>query len=231
MDNFITLSCPNCGGNLILSPNTSTMKCNHCNSDHIVREGSNGFFLEAFAKCPICMRNDKVEKVSTIVSSQTSELIGVTIEKRTYTDNDGYHHTTNEKVPFSGSQSSLLAKRLSPAPPPIIDESHVASNIYYFIMGFWIFFGVISSWMIITLPMSIGLGYLFWWLGKNKRIEEDKRIKEQEQKVEYHKKKWKRYMPFWNKLYYCYRDDRVFFPGQDYFAISEKMEEFLSRFV
>ena len=37
MSDFITLLCPNCGGKLSISPNTSTLICQHCGIEYMVR--------------------------------------------------------------------------------------------------------------------------------------------------------------------------------------------------
>ena len=63
MDELITLSCPSCGGQLRLEPNTTTYTCYYCGQQHRLRVED----LEAYGRCPICHRNDKVEKVKAII--------------------------------------------------------------------------------------------------------------------------------------------------------------------
>ncbi len=115
---LIKLTCPSCGGKLQISSNTTSLKCPSCGNEHIVRRDSENIFLESYARCPVCGRNDNVRKLTAILADQTQTLQGVTIEKHSYTDKDGYRHTSTEKVPFNGTQSTNLANKLkSPAQP------------------------------------------------------------------------------------------------------------------
>lgn len=61
---FITLNCPRCGGNLKVQPNMSTLVCQFCGAEHIVRNSTEGVSLESYARCPTCRRNDKAVKVT-----------------------------------------------------------------------------------------------------------------------------------------------------------------------
>ena len=67
MGDLITLNCPSCGGKLqIINTTTSLLNCIHCGSEHLVRRTGGAVTLESFARCPMCGRNDRVEKVSAI---------------------------------------------------------------------------------------------------------------------------------------------------------------------
>lgn len=61
---YITLNCPRCGGKLTFQPNTDTLVCQFCGAEHLIRQNTEGYFLEAFARYPTCKRNDKVVKVT-----------------------------------------------------------------------------------------------------------------------------------------------------------------------
>ena len=65
VNDFISLSCPACGGKLIISTNTNSVKCDYCKSEHLIRREGGVVELESFAACPICHRNDKSQKIST----------------------------------------------------------------------------------------------------------------------------------------------------------------------
>lgn len=65
MNDFITLSCPTCGGELIVDKNAEFFTCKYCKQKQIIRPEDKEFH----AKCPICKRNDKVEKVTAIYNS------------------------------------------------------------------------------------------------------------------------------------------------------------------
>ena len=64
MSDFVTLSCPHCGGKLEVSRNTLSLVCQHCGTEHLVRREEGSILLEGFARCPVRKRNDRVEKVS-----------------------------------------------------------------------------------------------------------------------------------------------------------------------
>lgn len=66
MGDLITLSCPACGGKLEISPNTLTLKCQYCGTEHMVHREYGSVMLEAFARCPVCNRNDRSEKLTGI---------------------------------------------------------------------------------------------------------------------------------------------------------------------
>lgn len=61
MTDFITLSCPACGGTLKIDKDAKYFTCEYCGRYHIIQPEDNEFY----AKCPLCKRNDKVEKVTT----------------------------------------------------------------------------------------------------------------------------------------------------------------------
>ena len=115
---FITLACPTCGGKLEFSLNTTSLKCPNCGNEHLVRHDAANITLESYARCPVCGRNDEVKKVSAILANQTQSMQGVTIEKSSYHDRDGNWHTSTERVPFSGTQASVLAMKLQPPIQP-----------------------------------------------------------------------------------------------------------------
>jgi len=63
MNDFITLSCPSCGGHLKIESNKTSYVCDFCGQKHILRKED----IESYCRCPICKRNDKVEKISAII--------------------------------------------------------------------------------------------------------------------------------------------------------------------
>jgi len=66
MSDFITLSCPTCGGHMQLESTTREYTCDYCGQRHIVRNED----IEFYGRCPICKRNDRVEKVSAIYQNE-----------------------------------------------------------------------------------------------------------------------------------------------------------------
>ena len=118
---FITLQCPNCGGNLEIGRNISEYKCVHCGIEHIVKHGASGITLEAFARYPVCGRNDKAEKVSSILRSQVRETETFQYETKTTYKKIGRKVVPMEEkvaVPVKTTQASGLAKLLLPPQKP-----------------------------------------------------------------------------------------------------------------
>jgi predicted RNA-binding Zn-ribbon protein involved in translation (DUF1610 family) len=74
VSDFISLTCPVCGGKLSPAPGATSLVCQHCGTEHLIRHEAGTVILEAFARCPQCSRNDKVEKVTAILASQTHEI-------------------------------------------------------------------------------------------------------------------------------------------------------------
>lgn len=169
MSDFVTLICPACGGKLDISSSTASLICQQCGAEHIVRREAGNILLESFAQCPICHRNDKARKVSGVVSSHTVNMDGATIEKRHYTDKDGHSYTTTERVPFTGSQASDLAKRLAPPPKPARANSgsgsgcgtiiHSVLAMVFYIYGAMFVIGVLMA-ILVSMAMLVSLSVI-----------------------------------------------------------------------
>ena len=119
MADLLKLVCPTCGGKLKVSKNAVSMVCQFCGNEHLVKHEAGGVvMLEAFARCPICGRNDKVEKVSAVIASQSHEISGVEQKSEVITNAQGQQQAVIREVPFSRKQISVLGQRLAlPAPP------------------------------------------------------------------------------------------------------------------
>src|SRR3990170_6544959 len=120
MGDFVTLLCPRCGGKLAVAPNAITLICDHCGTQHMVRRDVEGVMLESYARCPVCHRNDRAEKVTAILMAHTHETEGVTYQPVLSAEqaDDGETITEHVAVPIRTSQKSELAKRLAPPLPP-----------------------------------------------------------------------------------------------------------------
>jgi ribosomal protein L7/L12 len=70
MSDFITLRCPNCGGPLKIAPGQESVLCGYCGSENLIRQEGSANKLEAFARCPVCKRNDKVQKISALLRTR-----------------------------------------------------------------------------------------------------------------------------------------------------------------
>jgi len=122
MGDFVTLLCPRCGGKLAVAPNAITLICDHCGTQHMVRRDVEGVMLESYARCPVCHRNDRAEKVTAILMAHTHETEGVTyttVASPEQAEDDEQNFTERVAVPIHTSQRSELAKRLAPPQPPV----------------------------------------------------------------------------------------------------------------
>ncbi|MGV8026598.1 MAG: hypothetical protein AB2L18_08580 [Anaerolineaceae bacterium] len=233
MNDFITLSCPSCGGKLQVTPNTQSLKCTYCGNEQIVRHDASNIYLESFAQCPVCKRNDEVKKVSAILANQTQNLQGVTIEKRSYTDKDGHHYTSTERVPFNGTQSSILAKKLQAPAEPRAQES---KGGWRYVVLFIAVFSILTapaylSWRAEQFfgNIIIGGGLLWWYsnLNKNHKKEVEQYDQELKRIREQGYSQWQNALERWNKSYYCFRDDCVFIPGEGISVDANQFSEFV----
>jgi predicted RNA-binding Zn-ribbon protein involved in translation (DUF1610 family) len=131
MADFITLECPKCNGKLKIAPGTMSLKCEYCGAEHVVRRDAEGAFLEAYARCPKCGRNDRAEKVTAILRSQTHDTDGFTYQKVNYVRKigDEYRNVSEDvRIPIHTSQVSGLARQLLPPGPPRLPPRPRAST-------------------------------------------------------------------------------------------------------
>lgn len=165
---IVSLQCPNCGGSLRVGKNLTNYKCEFCGMDHLVKHIDGGISLESYARCPVCNRNDKAEKVSSIIRSQVKETESVTYQtKVTYKQVGTKMMPVEEKieVPIKSIESSDLAKQLSPPEKPILGpppSSNVGCSswslgcsIVLFMIGVFLF--VLFSYLSINPSISEGV--------------------------------------------------------------------------
>jgi predicted RNA-binding Zn-ribbon protein involved in translation (DUF1610 family) len=259
MSDFTTMQCPNCGGQLTFSTNALSMRCQHCGTEHMVRQDSGGIVLESYARCPMCNRNDRAEKVSAILRSQTHNVHTTTIHTKTTMVKLGNNYIPVEQkveVPTNSSQTSDLAALLAPPQKPVRQHQEVKVRQSYVSVLFATITGIMSFCMIAPAVLSIaegdwsGVGINFLiaifptgifgilifiaYPNEMKQNKQNLLLAESKQK-EYEMvhteeiKRWERTMERWRSLYYCGRDDCVFIPGEKGHAPAHQMIEFLYR--
>lgn len=198
--------------------------------------------------CPNCQSNNKVEKVTSILKSQTSQTQGQMPVESVHTDSEGRVYSSTDYRSYSSSQSSSLAQELTPPQKPT--GNSYGCCIAYFIMQMigmglaglvMIPYSLIflvnylfseldtPSEAILTRPLVaggvlilivgyIGLGFLFF-LGYN--YFQKKKAEEQKRVEETEVIAWQYAMRRWNQLYYCYRCDCLFIQGEEPVPASE----------
>lgn len=118
MPDLLSLLCPSCGGKLQVSPNATSLRCQHCGNEHLVKHEAGGVTLEAYARCPRCGRNDKSEKVTAVIGSQSQEISGMEQKNEVSIDAQGRQQVVTKSVPFTRKQISILGQRLAPPEEP-----------------------------------------------------------------------------------------------------------------
>lgn len=188
--------------------------------------------------CPLCSQNDKVEKVSAIVLQGTHEVSGTTQEWVSKKGGGSYSTT----VPFSGTYTQELARKLTPPSKPDYSPSFWW-NIMPFTGLYWLafWFAPISPRMknvsILGLLFSIFYVCLFFSSSANNSNNDvmgllncliapiiiisifvtyyiglSEETTSRKAKANAELPKWEQAMKKWDKLYYCARNDCVFDP-------------------
>ncbi|MGD0706842.1 MAG: hypothetical protein ABSA51_00160 [Anaerolineaceae bacterium] len=120
---FITLACPSCGGKRTVKPGTTSVKCEYCGNEYLANSKISGVLLEMSSQCPVCHRNDRVEKVSSILAHQVQHIQGTTLQNQTVVDHDGKTQTRAMPTPYNATQATVLAQNLNHPPT----EPHIPS--------------------------------------------------------------------------------------------------------
>jgi len=238
MSDFITLSCPTCGGSIRLNSNRREYICEFCGQKHMIRKED----IESFGRCPVCNRNDRVEKVSAIfmnksVSSSLQSRLKPPVEpildrnKTIYLTKDIYL----EEPKLIKNEPVYESNITGPGTILIMLMILVTIAVLIFV------FLDIASGFNLFIPF-IGM-LVSVWLFKNEKkkykskFEEYKRIKEKNIKIiadwkiaanQIHNK-WEQANNRWEECYYCHRDDVVFVPGEKFHKPLNKIKELLYR--
>src|SRR3990172_804199 len=251
MSDLITLSCPSCGGNLSVSPAQQSLKCRHCGTEHWVREEAGGIMLEAFARCPRCGRNDRVERLSAILRSQVKAISGTTKISESYSDSEGQVRSRIVTVPTSSTEATHLAQRLAPPPRPRNPPggSGCFPALVYLSAATFLVAGVscaltslssafsastsqdllnaAASLLCIAGPAVAVSPLIFYWGTKasaNAREDRERKLAAWNERLA----EWDASMRRWNSAYYCSRDDGVFIPGRPGFTDVDGLYGFLA---
>lgn len=211
MNDLITMSCPSCGGSLSISPNTPTLVCQHCGTEHIIRREAGSVLLETFARCPQCSRNDKVQKVTSVLASQAYTPLA--------------QRLSPPDMPIAPTQ-----------PKPPMHKSQVTSSVIAsIVLGLIILLGYIF--IKETLFLCSGLLLIMFvivpalrgvWL-QEQRKNEFQNWKQNIQNYEKAVQIWNTEIELWRELYYCARDDSVFVLGTKIFAPSSQITSYVRK--
>lgn len=211
MNDFITMSCPSCGGTLSISPNAPTLVCQHCGTEHMIRREAGSVLLESFARCPQCNRNDKVQKVSAVLASQAYTPLA---QKLSPPD-----------MPIAPTQPQ----------PPMHKTQVTSSVIASIVLGLIILLGYLF--IKETLFLCSGLVLIAFGIVPALREvwRQEQRKKDYQswkQGVQNYEKAvvvWNLEIELWKELYYCARDDSVFVLGNKMFAPSSQITSYVRK--
>jgi DNA-directed RNA polymerase subunit RPC12/RpoP len=216
-----------------MTPGTTSFTCLHCGKAHLIRKEAGAAFIESYARCPKCGRNDEVKKIVSIVNSQTQTLNGTTIQPDQYQDKDGHWHSGTSRVAFNGTQMSVLAERLSPLPQPKIESVwNCSGGLFLILMVISIAYGGSGIAMNVWVIPSIGaffLALLFLSLAIKYTRANNQQRKTREEELPTLMEGWRKSMQKWEQLYYCLRDDCIFDPAENNAFSPDRLHEYLKQ--
>lgn len=187
--------------------------------------------------CPICRKNDQVEKISAIYSRDTHQISGSTTSTNTYVDKDGYTHHETHDNPFSGTQQSNLASYLTPPPQPKVEGACFRYLLLFpagliflgglvtigqgFVLGDFHPLAFLLTFVFLLIPSGL---VVFWVI-----ISGRKKKKESERQYQSEMPRWNKAMSCWQQTYYCHRDDVVFLQGTQESVPTQNLMDLLYR--
>ena len=254
MNDFISLSCPSCGGHLKLDSKTREYTCDYCGTNHRVRNED----IEFFGRCPICKRNDKVEKVTALIHKQDGmarlfpepEFPNNYLEYRPEPEPEPLAEPQYEYVPRKKwniyqilGLSSVILTLIMLISMFTSGNSSPAKQIFLLLSMFAFIICAIGSLIFLMTGFGVDtkasdLNYSekkAKWKEDNQKIREDWENRERiankgfQKGKEFFSKKYSFGMERYNLLYYCYRDDCIFIPSESDYASSSNYKEFIYK--
>ena len=213
MSSFLVLKCENCGARLEFSERRDVYFCEHCGYKHLYEKIISGSVDESYAACPLCYRNDKVYKVTSLSN----------IPK------------PSKPIEVSGIFREQIKKKNYIWPLFLLIYGGLG------VIGFidWLFhpvFDFVNIFMIVITIICIfsGVRKIRATKEENEVIEE--RNHETELNWEFLKKRYETITPIydritelWNQLYYCNRDDIVYLPGMKEYTTKDNLLDFIEK--
>lgn len=155
--------------------------------------------------CPVCGQGDQVQRVSVVVSAQTStmnasgSIVGAGIST------SGSLGVGTGRMGWSGSQRSQLAQLLGTPPRPRTEGGCFGPVLFLF--GLFMGIGGVGmarrSVPLGLVALALGIGCVLAGIGMFVRHERAKKQAEA---------RWAAELRVWQDLYFCFRDGTVFHP-------------------
>lgn len=221
MDDLITLTCPSCGGKLTVQKDATTYVCDYCGQSHRLRAED----IEAFSRCPLCHRNDKVEKLTSIRKRQDKLAQAFSLPEVPPYVIAPLHDPKNPGMvkPFGIETKTRFTSR----------KSKIGNIcLYTAVILFIIFIILISNnpehflaplFFLLLFLASLVFGIINSIKGK---LEEKHVQKAIAQQIPHEAAKT---AARYNSIYYCQRDDVIFIPGEEGAAPSAEYARFLYK--
>ncbi len=240
MSDFINLECQGCGASLQVDKDLLHASCPYCGKETIIKHNDDKI-LELHNRCPVCRRNDRVKKVSSIMTSVEANR----------------HFFAPPQKPGRPQGIGVDA----PLRPPVVTSNK--PNVGLLIAaGVLIFFALSGLGVIFDDPSAAGGGlfvvaifalpaYLLIKRYQKQRKDFGQSVGDQQQNLTQYQERvnqynqalqeqnrsaeemyqkwienWQAAVEKWNQLYYCERDDCVFIPGSDEKAPLKDLEKF-----
>jgi hypothetical protein len=165
--------------------------------------------------CPICEKNDQLRKISSIVDIDTHKISS---HSQTWVSSEYGEHFVD--VRLTDAQQSELARKLALPPIPVKPAGFtIAHYVSQALLGiiFWvvIFFIVVCiSLFIKRIPENIVilitiLGFIVPVLFI---VASTLRYRSRRESYSVNKPIWDKAWFVWNRLYYCFRDNKIYDP-------------------
>lgn len=262
MSDLLSFICPSCGAKIEITPGTNVLECRYCGTKHIVKGEAGSIIRDSHNSCPRCGKNDRVEKVSAICSTQTQRVVGREEKVEVFT-HQGRQYTKTFEVPVTKIQTSNLAQSLNPPPKPsLIPVPSAAKSNNYKTFGIVlivlsiiaglpcslsmlfsqleqaieaseIFASIMVTVLFCGLPTLLALGVGIFLVMRGKKVKQqkaedyEKEVERVNNENEEMMNRWKKATQRWESLYYCFRDDCIFIPGDNSSAPVQKMYDYL----
>jgi hypothetical protein len=211
---------------------------------------------DSYNACPVCKRTDQIRKLSSISSAETRKTLGKSYSsgRANIYDKDsnfiGDSHSSSSSYIDTTEQSELAKKIECPPIPPRPSEPskdnplletiiigifsllglcvsvYTGMEFYEYSKSFLhLFLGCIVGLILTVLVGGLAIGIPLALLTQPSQ-EQKQAYQEQIILYEKHLAKWKQASQKWEQMFYCYRDDVVFLPGESGTVQPDKTVQF-----
>lgn len=244
------LTCPNCGAKLEQVGDTPQAQCPHCDSQLLIERKAIAVVPAESGSCPKCGKGDAVRKVSAVVNAGVSSG---SYSGHVWTD-EGF-----DSVSLTGRTQTTTSRLLSPPKEPssvtwlgriltgwglgfllfigggclcvlVPSLLLVGPSLLAELAAEPVDYGAYGVAGLATVPFLLIIPLLSVFVqGALPLLVGNRMRRSKQRKYPIEKERWERAVARWQRLYYCFRDDGVFIPGETPFMPIDSMQEFLYR--